>query len=519
MLDMWIVILTLLLKAASLWFLAVALFALRKPKSYAVCAPRTRFACLVAARNEEAVIGALVESLKKQDYPDALYDIFVIPNNCTDDTESEALCAGAKIFRCFEPVRCKGDALHEAVAWLLPQRYDAFCVFDADNIADEQFLARMNDAFCAGAQVCKGAMRAKNPYDSWLSGCYGLYFTLFDTFFSRARMSCGLSSKLVGTGFAVHRAVLERFGGWNTSTIAEDAEFAAQCAANGVRVCFVPGALTYDEAPNDFAVSLRQRRRWCSGIMDVAVRMDAPLVSALRGSAPLRALDALLIVNAPFLQALDIILDKVAEIKKRFDYDIKELNLGGGFGATYIDEERKPYAYFLAPMMERIEAFFTELGVERPAVVIEPGRSIVAEAGLSLYTIGSIKDIRDIRKYVSVDGGMTDNIRPALYQAEYEGLVANKASEPKDDKVTICGKCCESGDILIKDCMITGTAKAGDLFAMFSTGAYGFSMASNYNSNPIPAVVLVKDGKSELIVKRQSYDDMIKNQLMPEMLK
>lgn len=223
--------------------------------------------------------------------------------------------------------------------------------------------------------------------------------------------------------------------------------------------------------------------------------------------------------NAPFLQALDIILDKVAEIKKRFDYDIKELNLGGGFGATYIDEERKPYAYFLAPMMERIEAFFTELGVERPAVVIEPGRSIVAEAGLSLYTIGSIKDIRDIRKYVSVDGGMTDNIRPALYQAEYEGLVANKASEPKDDKVTICGKCCESGDILIKDCMITGTAKAGDLFAMFSTGAYGFSMASNYNSNPIPAVVLVKDGKSELIVKRQSYDDIIKNQLMPEMLK
>ena len=283
MLDTLILILTLLLKAASLWFLAVALFALRKPKRYAVCAPRTRFACLVAARNEEAVIGALVESLKKQDYPDALYDIFVIPNNCTDDTESEALCAGAKIFRCFEPVRCKGDALHEAVAWLLPQRYDAFCVFDADNIADEQFLARMNDAFCAGAQVCKGAMRAKNPYDSWLSGCYGLYFTLFDTFFSRARMSCGLSSKLVGTGFAVHRAVLERFGGWNTSTIAEDAEFAAPCAANG------------------------QRRRWCSGIMDVAVRMDAPLVSALRGSAPLRALDALLIVNAPFLQALTLL--------------------------------------------------------------------------------------------------------------------------------------------------------------------------------------------------------------------
>ena len=304
MLDTWIVILTLLLKAASLWFLAVALFALKKPRPYARCAPRTRFACLVAARNEEAVIGALVESLREQDYPNALYDIFVIPNNCTDNTEAAALTAGAKIFRCFEPIRCKGDALHEAVAWLLPRGYDAFCVVDADNVADAQFLARMNDAFCAGAQVCKGAMRVKNPYDSWLSGCYGLYFTLFDTFFSRARMSCGLSSKLVGTGFAVHRAVLKRFGGWNTSTIAEDAEFAALCAANGVRVCFVPNALTYDEAPNDFAVSLRQRRRWCSGIMDAAVKMDAALAAALRGSAPLRALDSLLIVNAPFLQAL-----------------------------------------------------------------------------------------------------------------------------------------------------------------------------------------------------------------------
>ena len=307
MFDLLIVILTLLLKAASLWFLAVALFALRRPKPYAVCAPRTRFACLIAARNEEAVLGALVDSLRAQDYPDALSDIYVIPNNCTDDTEAAALAAGARIFRCFEPVRCKGDALHEAVAWLLPQRYDAFCVFDADNVVDGQFLARMNDAFCAGAQVCKGAMRVKNPYDSWLTGCYGLYFTLFDTFFSRARMNCGLSSKLVGTGFAVHRSVFEHFGGWNTTTIAEDAEFAAQCAANGVRVHFVPGALTYDEAPERFAVSLRQRRRWCSGIMDVAVCRSGALCAALRGSAPLRALDSLLVVNTPFLQTATVL--------------------------------------------------------------------------------------------------------------------------------------------------------------------------------------------------------------------
>lgn len=222
--------------------------------------------------------------------------------------------------------------------------------------------------------------------------------------------------------------------------------------------------------------------------------------------------------NSPYLQALDIILDKVSEIKKRFGYDVKELNLGGGFGAVYIDEERMPYDYFLAPLMQRIEEFSEELGIERPAVVIEPGRSIVAEAGISLYTIGSIKDIKDLRKYVAVDGGMGDNIRPALYQAEYEGIVANKANEPKDDRVTICGKCCESGDILMKDCMITKSVEAGDILAMFSTGAYGFSMASTYNGNPIPAVVLVKDGKSELMVKRQSYEDMVARHLIPSWL-
>lgn len=217
--------------------------------------------------------------------------------------------------------------------------------------------------------------------------------------------------------------------------------------------------------------------------------------------------------NASHLQALDIMLNLVKNVKERLEYDVTELNLGGGFGVTYTTEERKPASYFLDPMMERIEAFFKELGVKRPAVVIEPGRSIVAEAGLTLYRIGSIKDIRDVRKYVSVDGGMTDNIRPALYQAVYDGVVANKAGQPKDEVVTICGKCCESGDILIRDIAVV-KPESGDLFAIFSTGAYGYSMACNYNRNPIPAVVFVKDGKDRLVVKRQSYEDMMKNEVL-----
>lgn len=220
--------------------------------------------------------------------------------------------------------------------------------------------------------------------------------------------------------------------------------------------------------------------------------------------------------NTSHLSALDITLNLIKEAMQRFEFNLKELNIGGGFGIRYTDSDnKKPYSYFLDPMMEKIQKFSNEMNIQRPEVVIEPGRSIVGEAGITLYTIGTIKDIPGIRKYVSVDGGMTDNIRPALYQAVYEGMVANKASLPKNETVTIGGKCCESGDILIKDIKVASPER-GDIFAIFSTGAYGYTMASNYNRNQIPAVVLVKDGKSQIMVRRQSYDDLIINDLIPE---
>ncbi|MDD6880793.1 MAG: diaminopimelate decarboxylase [Firmicutes bacterium] len=217
--------------------------------------------------------------------------------------------------------------------------------------------------------------------------------------------------------------------------------------------------------------------------------------------------------NGSHLQATDIILALVEKIKNNFGYDVKELNVGGGFGVTYVDEHRQPYTYFLDPIMEKIENYYTEKGVKRPNVVIEPGRSIIAEAGLTLYTIGSIKQIPGIRKYVSVDGGMTDNIRPALYEAVYTGVITNKADQPKTETVRICGKCCESGDILIRDIDIA-EPEAGDTFAIFSTGAYGYTMASNYNKNTIPGVVFVKDGQDRVVVKAQTYDDMIANEIL-----
>ena len=222
--------------------------------------------------------------------------------------------------------------------------------------------------------------------------------------------------------------------------------------------------------------------------------------------------------NDAFLKALDVLMDWAALIKTEFNADVKEVNFGGGYGAEYTTEERKPYSFFLDPMMELLEKRSKAIGIERPEAVIEPGRSIVAEAGITLYTIGQIKEIPGIRKYVSVNGGMGDNIRVALYQAEYEGIVANRAQEPKDDKVSICGKYCESGDIIMTDIMVPKSVKMGDIFATYSTGAYGYVMASNYNNNPIPGVVLVKGGKSAWMVKPQTYEQIVQNNEIPDFI-
>ncbi|MCI8715736.1 MAG: glycosyltransferase family 2 protein [Oscillospiraceae bacterium] len=302
MLDTILFVLSLSLKIFTLYFAAVAVFALRRRKRFPRSAPQTRFAVVVAARNEEAVIGNLVCSVLSQEYPEALRDVYVVPNNCTDFTEAAAAAAGAEIIHCLGPVSSKGDALHQAFAQLLPKGYDAFLVFDADNVLAPDYLSRMNDAFASGAQVCKSRTRAQNPTASGVAGCYGLYNVIFDLIWNRARAACGLSAKLVGTGFGFRREVLEHLGGWNTSTIAEDAEFAAQCAGAGYRVCWVPDALNYDEEPNSFRLSLRQRKRWCSGVMQVAKQEVGRL---WRTGVPRPALrwDITMFLLAPFTQA------------------------------------------------------------------------------------------------------------------------------------------------------------------------------------------------------------------------
>ena len=336
MLHTSIDVLAVLLRVFAGYFVFIALFAFFRKPVFPRSQPKLRIACILAARNEEAVISAAVRSLQAQDYPSGLFDIYVIPNNCTDRTEEMARRAGARILSAPAGVRCKGDALHYAVETLLPEQYDAFCVFDADNTAAPDFLSRMNDALLSGADIAKGAMRVSNAGRSWVAGCYALYYTMMDFFYSRSRSNLGLSSRLAGTGFCVRRSVLEALGGWNTETITEDAEFSVQCVSNGFRVSFVPDAVTFDEAPESFRVSLRQRRRWTSGLMDVASRFSAKLVQGARQRGRrLRCLDQLMWVNTPFVQVASAALCVVSSATSG---DFGELVSGaaGAVAAGYI---------------------------------------------------------------------------------------------------------------------------------------------------------------------------------------
>jgi diaminopimelate decarboxylase len=219
-----------------------------------------------------------------------------------------------------------------------------------------------------------------------------------------------------------------------------------------------------------------------------------------------------LLENESHLLAVDIMLNLIKKMKEEVGYVAQEFNLGGGFGIKYLDDtETRELSYFVDPMMNIIEKFCSENSITRPGIFIEPGRWVVGEAGITLYKIGSIKEIPGVRTYAAVDGGFPDNPRPALYQAEYEGVIANKADSKCNVNVTIAGKCCESGDILIWDLKVP-KLQSGDILAVKSTGAYNYSMASNYNRIPKPAVVMLSKGNSRLIVKRQSYEDMSRNE-------
>ncbi len=213
----------------------------------------------------------------------------------------------------------------------------------------------------------------------------------------------------------------------------------------------------------------------------------------------------------PFVKAAEVMLEFMAQIKTECGIVLEDLNLGGGFGIKYVDSDRPvPYGDYMKEISAAVFKKCEELAMEVPYIYMEPGRSIVGEAGITLYTAGAVKHIPNVRTYVSVDGGMCDNPRYILYQADYTVMAANKANQPADTKVTIAGKCCESGDLIQEHTMVQ-PLEAGDIVAVLSTGAYNYSMSSNYNRTPKPPVVMVKDGTSRVIVRGETFADLVRH--------
>jgi diaminopimelate decarboxylase len=219
----------------------------------------------------------------------------------------------------------------------------------------------------------------------------------------------------------------------------------------------------------------------------------------------------------PYKQAVEVVLRFAAEMAARHGFQMAEFSPGGGFAVQYVRDTPAPptaaYAEAICSTLLSESPSLEGLGLPPPRLIVEPGRAIVARAGVALYRVGASKDIPGVRRYVSVDGGMADNIRPALYGARYEAVVANKAGEGGGEPVTIAGKFCESGDILIKDVRLP-RLKPGDLIAVPVSGAYCPSMASNYNASLKPAIVMVKEGQARLVRRRETYQDLVEHDLI-----
>lgn len=217
-----------------------------------------------------------------------------------------------------------------------------------------------------------------------------------------------------------------------------------------------------------------------------------------------------------FRMAADKVAQFAAHVRDRLGVVFSVINLGGGFGIRYVEGDTPlPLGQYVKAITDAIKENFAGQNYPLPEIWIEPGRSIVGDAGTTLYTVGTSKEIPGVRKYVAVDGGMTDNPRPALYDSKYEAMLANRAVEKCEESVSIAGKCCESGDMLIWDLELP-KVKSGDILAVACTGAYNYAMASNYNRIRRPAVVFVKDGQADLVVKRESFENIAGNDVIPQ---
>lgn len=220
-----------------------------------------------------------------------------------------------------------------------------------------------------------------------------------------------------------------------------------------------------------------------------------------------------------YADEIDILCKELSRLDDKFGLKLDEINIGGGLGVKYTENDNPPSTYEIGEIIiESLNKAIKKYDIEPPSLFLEPGRSIISTAGVTLYTIGSSKQVPQGKKYVSIDGGMADNPRPSLYQAKYFAQVANKKETEESERVTIGGRFCESGDILIENVELP-KLEEGDILCVYNTGAYNYSMASNYNRVEKPAMVLVNNGESEVIVKRETLDDLIRCDVVPDRLR
>ena len=216
---------------------------------------------------------------------------------------------------------------------------------------------------------------------------------------------------------------------------------------------------------------------------------------------------------------IEIMAREIARLDEKFGLKLNEINIGGGLGVKYTDSDLPPSTFDIAELIiNKLEEVIKKYGIEAPTIFLEPGRSIISTSGVTLYTVGSSKQVPHGTKYVALDGGMADNPRPSMYQAEYVAEVANKKENNQTEKITLAGRFCESGDILIKNIELP-VLEEGDVICVYNTGAYNYSMASNYNRVQKPAMVLVNDSNSDIIIKRETLDDIIAHDVIPGRLK
>lgn len=299
------------------YYVITGIFAFTKRKQIKKHKEQNKFAVIIPARDEEKVIGNLLESLKEQNYPRQLYDIYVLPNNCTDNTKEISANNGANIIECYAKIESKGDALKYAFNYLKDEDYKAYIIFDADNVVHPDFIKEMNFALNNGYEIAQGYRDSKNPKDTWISSSYSLHYMIQNTFVNNARRNIRQSSFLNGTGVMISKRVINEKG-YEVKTMTEDIELTVKSAIDNVKIEFVKNAITYDEQTTNFKDSWKQRKRWSIGTIQCLNIYWKDLLK----QKSFASIDTIIFLLAPILQVAGVIVLAIRTIASLLSNDV-----------------------------------------------------------------------------------------------------------------------------------------------------------------------------------------------------